>query len=74
MSKFTDRLRKVERARFKASALPQLVLWEDLDGSYSFDGQKWASVGDILEAYPNRYNPDNVMSFSWKGRNARETW
>ena len=67
MSKLSERLQKLEKVNAASSVLLQLVLWRDLDGSYSFDGQQWDSVDDILAAYPNKYTPDNVMSFSWKG-------
>ena len=67
MSKISERLQKLEKVNAASSALPQLVVWRELDGSYSFDGQQWDSVDDILKAYPNKYNPDTVMSFSWKG-------
>ena len=67
MSKISERLQKLEKVNAASSELPQLVLWRELDGSYSFDGQQWDKVEDILAAYPNKYNPDNVMSFSWKG-------
>lgn len=67
MSKYLDRLGKLEKVSAASSGLPQLVLWKEMDGKYSFDGQKWASIDDIFKAYPNKYNPDNVMSFSWKG-------
>jgi len=67
MSKISERLQKLEKVNAASSGLPQLVLWKEMDGKYSFDGQKWASIDDILAAYPNKYNPDNVMSFSWKG-------
>ena len=66
MSKFSERLQKLEKVNAVSSALPQLVLWRDLDGHYSFDGQQWDSVDDILKAYPGKYDPDTVMSFSWK--------
>ncbi|MBU4525201.1 MAG: hypothetical protein KUA37_07150 [Desulfomicrobium sp.] len=67
MSKISERLQKLEKVNAASSGLPQLVLWKDMDGSYSYDGQRWASIDDIFKAYPNKYNPDNVMSFSWKG-------
>lgn len=66
MSKLSERLQKLEKVNAASSVLPQLVVWRELDGSYSLDGQQWDSVEDILAAYPNTYNPDNVMSFSWK--------
>lgn len=67
MSKLNERLKKLETVNAASSALPQLVVWRELDGSYSFDGQQWDSVDDILKAYPGKYDPDTVMSFSWKG-------
>lgn len=66
MSKLSERLKKLETASAESSELPKLVLWRDTDGRYSYGGQQWDSVEDILDAYPGKYNPDNVVSFSWK--------
>lgn len=66
MSKLSERLKKLEIVNVVSSELPKLVLWRDTDGRYSYGGQKWDSVGEILAAYPGKYNPDNVVSFSWK--------
>lgn len=66
MSKLIERLKKLETVSAETSELPKLVLWRELDGRYSFGGQQWGSVEEILLAHPGKYNPDNVISFSWK--------
>jgi len=66
MSKILERLRKLETVSVESSELPKLVLWREMDGRYSFGGQQWDTVEEILAAYPNKYDPSNVVSFSWK--------
>lgn len=66
MSKIRERLRKVEGARTKASALPQLVAWWNLDGSYRHNGTNWPSVEAIREAHQGKYAPGDALIFTWK--------
>lgn len=64
MSTIKGRLAKVEQNHKGKAALPKLVLWRDLDGTYSRSGEKWASVEDAHAAYPGEY--EGTMIFSWK--------
>lgn len=66
MSKYIDRLGKLEIVKAKNSARPQLVVWWNLDGSYRHNGTNWPSIEAIREAHQGKYAPGDALIFTWK--------
>jgi len=66
MSKIRERLRKVEVARTKASALPRLVTWQNMDGTFGYNAVTWPSIEAIREAHQGKYDPGPALVFSWR--------
>lgn len=59
-----ERLKRIEQHH---AAMPSGVeVWEDTDGVFHFEGQKWGSLEEIIAASGGKYNsPEEFMLCGW---------